>query len=41
VVNLVFPEANRSDFEELPEHVRRGLKPHFVSTFADVVKICF
>jgi ATP-dependent Lon protease len=41
VANLVFPEANRSDFEELPEHVRRGLKPHFVSTFADVVKICF
>ncbi|MDP6629792.1 MAG: endopeptidase La [Kiritimatiellia bacterium] len=39
--NLVFPEANRKDFEELPDHVRKGLKPNYVSTFPEVVEICF
>jgi len=39
--NLVFPDRNRKDFEELPAHIRKGLKPHFVSTFADVVSTCF
>ncbi len=39
--NLVFPEANRKDFEELPAHIRKGLKPNYVSTFPDVVEICF
>jgi len=41
VVNLVFPEGNRSDYDELPAHIRKGLKPHFVRTFDDVVKACF
>jgi ATP-dependent Lon protease len=41
VVDLIFPEENRKDFEELPAHIRKGLKPHFVSTFRDVVKLCF
>ncbi len=41
VVDLIFPEENRKDFEELPAHIRKGLKPHFVATFRDVVKLCF
>ena len=41
VKNLVFPAGNRKDYEELPAHIRRGLKPHFVNTFAEVVEICF
>jgi len=41
VVNIIFPSANRRDFDELPAHIRRGLKPHFVETFEDVVKLCF
>ncbi len=39
--NLVFPEANRKDFEELPAHIRKGLKTNYVSTFPEVVEICF
>jgi ATP-dependent Lon protease len=39
--NLVFPAANRKDFEELPAHVRKGIRPHYVATFAKVVDICF
>jgi ATP-dependent Lon protease len=38
--HLVLPAANRKDFEDLPSHIRKGLKPHFVATFADVVSGC-
>ncbi len=41
VATIIFPEPNRKDFEELPAHIRKGLKPHFVSTFRDVLSICF
>jgi ATP-dependent Lon protease len=41
VVDLIFPTQNKKDFDELPAHIRKGLKPHFVQTFRDVVKLCF
>ena len=41
VRNLVFPAQNRKDFEELPEHVRKGLKPSFVTSFTEVIETCF
>jgi ATP-dependent Lon protease len=41
VVDLIFPAENKKDFDELPSHIRKGLHPHFVATFRDVVKLCF
>ncbi len=41
VKQVIFPEENRRDWDELPAHIRRGLKPHFVRTFDDVVKLIF
>ncbi len=41
VVDVVFPKENEKDFTELPAHIRRGLKPHFVGTFKDVVQVAF
>ncbi len=41
VVDLIFPFENKKDFDELPTHIRKGLKPHFVQSFKDVVKLCF
>ena len=41
IKELILPEANRGDFEELPEHIRDGLAVHFVGRFRDVVPICF
>jgi len=41
VVDLIFPKENEKDFEELPKHIRKGLKPHFVKTFKDVAALCF
>jgi ATP-dependent Lon protease len=41
VNDLIFPKENQKDFEELPAHIRKGLNPHFVATFKDVVALCF
>ena len=41
VKEVILPKDNREDFELLPEHIKEGLTPHFVSTFKDVLKICF
>ncbi|MDD5676649.1 MAG: endopeptidase La [Kiritimatiellae bacterium] len=41
VRNLIFPKENQRDFNELPAYIRRGLRPHFVTTFADVARLCF
>ncbi len=41
ITGLIFPEENRKDFEELPAHVTRGLRPHFVGSFAEVAAIIF
>ena len=38
---LVLPEANRGDFEELPEHIREGLTVHFAERYADVAAVAF
>ncbi|MDD5331101.1 MAG: magnesium chelatase domain-containing protein, partial [Sulfuricella sp.] len=38
---LILPEANRRDFDELPDHIKEGVTAHFVRQFKDVVKIVF
>ncbi|MCG8015157.1 MAG: endopeptidase La [Candidatus Thiodiazotropha sp. 'RUGA'] len=38
---LILPEDNRSDYEEVPDHIRKGLKVHFASVFEDVVPLLF
>ncbi|MEJ2465235.1 MAG: endopeptidase La [Candidatus Thiodiazotropha sp.] len=38
---LILPHDNRSDFEEVPEHIRKGIKVHFASVFEDVVPLLF
>ena len=41
VRQVLLPKENQGDFEMLPEHVREGITPHYVATFAEVLKICF
>ncbi len=41
IKTLIFPEQNRSDFEELPDHIKKGITPFFVSRVEDVLEICF
>jgi ATP-dependent Lon protease len=41
VKTVILPEENRADYEDLDEHVTRGITPHFVRTFDEVREICF
>ncbi|MEN6585227.1 MAG: S16 family serine protease, partial [Sulfuricella sp.] len=41
IMELIMPEANRRDFDELPAHIRAGVKVHFARQFKDVVKVVF
>ncbi len=36
---LILPDANQRDFEELPEYIREGITIHFVKTYPAVVEI--
>jgi len=38
---LIFPAANRQDFEELPDYLRQGLDVHFVKNYPEVFAIAF
>jgi ATP-dependent Lon protease len=38
---LIFPEANRKDFDELPDYLKRGFEVHFAARFEDVYKFAF
>lgn len=41
VPELLLPEANRGDYEELPAYLTQGLTVHFASHFRNVVKRVF
>jgi ATP-dependent Lon protease len=41
VYNLIFPKDNKKDFDELPDYLRKGIKPHFVDYFEEVVDIAY
>ena len=38
---LILPEANRGDYEELPDHIREGLVVHFASRYDEVAEVAF
>jgi ATP-dependent Lon protease len=41
IKQVILPEANRRDWEEVPEYIRRGIEVHFVETFQEVVELVF
>jgi ATP-dependent Lon protease len=41
IKKVILPKENQEDFEMLPDHIREGITPYFVSTFKDALKICF
>ena len=41
VTNLILPQENRADYEDLDPQIGKGIAPHFVSTFDEARKICF
>ncbi|HXH03564.1 MAG TPA: endopeptidase La [Candidatus Competibacteraceae bacterium] len=41
IMEVILPEANRGDYEELPEHLKEGMTVHFVGHFREVARIVF
>ena len=41
IQELILPEANQRDFEELPDYLREGLQIHFVKRYPEVAEIVF
>ena len=41
IKKVILPEENRSDCEELPSHILKGIQLHFVSEFGQVIHLCF
>ncbi len=41
VMELILPETNRGDFEELPAHIRKGVTIHFARHYRDVATVVF
>ncbi len=41
VKTIIFPYENKKDFDELPDHIKSGLTPHFVNYFDEVLKIVY
>ncbi|MBJ6136878.1 endopeptidase La [Marinobacter litoralis] len=41
ISNLILPEANRWDYEELPDYLKEGLTVNFAKNYTDVFQVCF
>ncbi|KAM0954423.1 putative endopeptidase La [Dioscorea sansibarensis] len=41
VKTIIFPEANRRDFDELAENVKEGLDVHFVDDYSQIFELAF
>ncbi|WP_221794950.1 endopeptidase La [Oceanobacter mangrovi] len=41
IMEVILPDANRADYEELPEHIREGMTVHFARQYKDVFKVVF
>jgi ATP-dependent Lon protease len=41
IKEIVLPADNKGDYEEVPDHVRRGLKVNFATRFTDVIPFLF
>ena len=41
IMEVILPEANRRDYDELPEHIRKGMTAHFAENYQDVFDVVF
>ncbi|UYG06806.1 endopeptidase La [Halomonas sp. M4R1S46] len=41
IFEVILPEANRRDYEELPDYLREGMTVHFAGRYRDVAKVVF
>jgi Lon-like ATP-dependent protease len=41
ITTVIFPEANRNDWDELPDYIKEGITGHGVQNYEEVYKLCF
>ncbi len=41
VQTVILPKENRKDWDDVPNHIREGLKAHFVDYYDEVFRIAF
>ncbi|SET36058.1 ATP dependent PIM1 peptidase. Serine peptidase. MEROPS family S16 [Marinobacter segnicrescens] len=41
ITTLILPDANRGDYDELPEYLKNGLTVHFAKQYSDVFQVVF
>ena len=41
IMEVILPEANRRDYDELPDHIRQGMTAHFAENYQDVFDVVF
>ncbi|MCI0510150.1 ATP dependent PIM1 peptidase [Chromohalobacter marismortui] len=41
IFELILPEPNRRDYEELPDYLKQGVTVHFANRYRDVAKVVF
>mgnify|MGYP006287884735 CR=1 FL=1 len=41
ITELVFPKENKKNYEELPDYIKKGMKPHFVDYFDELLGIVY
>jgi ATP-dependent Lon protease len=41
IMELILPQANRRDFDKLPDYVKDGFKIHYVKKYRDVARVVF
>jgi ATP-dependent Lon protease len=41
VKTIIYPIENKKDFDELPEHIKKGIDAHFVTYFEEVLDIVY
>jgi ATP-dependent Lon protease len=41
VKDIIFPKANKPDYDELPAYLKKGMKVHFVDHYDEVFRVAF
>ena len=41
IFELILPEANKRDYDELPDYLKTGMTVHFARVYPDVAKVVF
>lgn len=41
IYELILPQANQRDYDELPEYLKEGMIVHFAARYADVSRVVF